>query len=68
MRVTLDGATSYTVDLYSSTSLHNKTVWQSGFLTPGDHTVTITRLGAKNAHSSGYTIDLDAIDLIGELR
>jgi hypothetical protein len=68
MRVTLDGATSYTVDLYSSTSAYNKTVWQSGFLTPGDHTVTITRLGTKNASSTGYTVDLDAIDLIGELK
>ena len=68
MWVTVDGATSYTVDLYSSASAYKKTVWRSGFLAPGDHTVTITRLGTKNAYSSGYTIDLDAIDLLGELK
>jgi hypothetical protein len=68
MRVTVDGGTSHTVDLYSSASAYKRLVWQSGFLAPGDHTVTITRLGTKNAYSSGYTIDLDAIDLIGELK
>ncbi len=65
MRVTVDGTATYTVDLYSSTTAYKKTVWQSGLLVPGDHTVTVKRLGSKNARSSGYTIDLDAIDLIG---
>jgi N-acetylmuramoyl-L-alanine amidase len=68
MRVTVDGTTVFTVDLYSSTVKYQQTVWASGFLTPGDHTVTIERLGTKNASSSGYTIDLDAVELIGVLR
>ena len=66
--MTLDSTTVFTVDLYSATTKYKQTVWKSGFLTPGDHTVKIERLGTRNASSSGYTIDLDAIDVIGVLR
>ena len=68
MKVTLDSLTTFTVDLYSSSTLYKQTVWKSGFLTPGDHTVKIERLGTKNASSSGYTVDVDAVDVIGVLR
>jgi hypothetical protein len=65
--ITLDGV-SKTVSLYSSTTAYKKTVWSSGFLAPGNHTITITRAGTKSTSSTGYTIDLDAVDLIGVLR
>jgi hypothetical protein len=65
--LTLDGV-SKTVSLYSSATAYKKTVYSSGFLTPGNHTLVISRAGTKSSSSSGYTIDIDAIDLIGELR
>jgi hypothetical protein len=68
VRVTLDRTTTFTADLYSAGTLYKQTVWKSGFLAPGDHTVKIERLGTRNASSSGFTIDLDAIDVIGVLR
>jgi hypothetical protein len=68
VQVTLDGTTTFTVDLYSATTKYKQTVWTSGFLTPGDHTVKIERLLTKNASSSGYTIDVDAVDVIGVLK
>jgi IPT/TIG domain len=67
LTVTLDGVAK-TVSLYSSTTAYKKTVYSSGFLTPGNHTLVITRAGTKSSSSTGYTIDIDAIDVIGELR
>jgi hypothetical protein len=39
-----------------------------GYLPPGDRTVKIESLGTKNASSSGYAVDLDAIDQVGVLK
>ncbi len=63
LTVTIDGVPQ-TVSLYSSTTTYKKVVL-TAFLVPGTHTVTITRAGTKSSSSSGYTIDLDAIDLFG---
>ena len=68
VKITLDGTTTFTVDLYSSTTKYKQIVWTSGFLSPGDHTLKIERLTTKNASSTGYTIDVDAVDVIGVLR
>ena len=65
--ITIDGV-SKAVSFYSSTTTYKKTVWSSGFLAPGNHTVTITRAGTKSTSSTGYTIDLDAVDVRGVLR
>ena len=65
--VTLDGVAK-TVSLYSPAVLYRKTVYSSGFLTPGNHTLVIARAGTKSSSSAGYTVDIDAIYLIGELR
>ena len=67
LTVTLDGV-SKTVSLYSSTTVYKKTVWSSGYLIPGNHTVVIKRAGTKSASSTGYTVDFDAAVLTGEWR
>jgi C1A family cysteine protease len=68
MSISVDGAAAITVDLYSYTTSYKQVVWSSGILTNGTHTVKITRLGTKNSSSTGYTIDLDAVDVIGLLQ
>jgi hypothetical protein len=64
LTVTIDGV-AQTVSLYSSVTTYKKVVLTK-FLTPGPHTVKIARAGTKSTSSTGYTIDLDAIDLFGE--
>ncbi len=64
LTVTIDGV-SQTVSLYSSATTYKKVVLTK-FLAPGAHTVKIARAGTKSSSSSGYTIDLDAVDLFGE--
>ena len=61
--VTVDGV-SQTVSLYSSLATYKKIVFTK-FVAPGIHTVKLSRAGTKSTSSSGYTIDLDAIDLYG---
>jgi C1A family cysteine protease len=68
MTVVLDSGATTTVDLYSRTASYKQTVWSSGYLTPGTHKVTITWMSTKNNSSTGYTIDLDAVDVIGTLQ
>ena len=63
LTVTIDGV-SQSVSLYSSATTYKKVVL-TAFLAPGTHTVTITRLGTKSSSSTGYTVDLDAVDLFG---
>ena len=66
--MTLDGTTTFTVDLYASAATYKQRVWTSGYLAPGDHTVKIERLGTKNASSTGNSISFDAIDVVGVLK
>ncbi len=66
--VKLDDQAPVLVDLYSSSALYKQTVWRSGFLTPGDHTVTVTWTGTKRTAATDYNINLDAVDVIGALR
>ena len=50
-RVTLDGTTPVTVDLYNSSTLYKQKVWSSGPLTSGAHTVKIKYTGTKRSAS-----------------
>ena len=65
--VSLDGGPPTNVDLYSSTSLYQQIVYNTGILAPGPHTLVIERTWAKNARSSGYVVSVDAFDVIGSL-
>lgn len=66
-RVSLDGEPPVSVNLYRSTTAYKQTVWSSGWLAPGDHTVTFSWTGTKSG-STGTTVDLDAVDVRGALR
>jgi hypothetical protein len=66
-KVTLDGATTSYVDLYSATTLYKRMVWSSGFLRPGEHVVTLEWTGTKRAAATGASVNLDAVDVRGVL-
>ena len=69
MKVTLDGTSTFTVDLYNATTaLYKQTLWSSGLLPLGDHTVTVEWAGEKNPASSNTYVSLDAVDVIGAVR
>ncbi len=65
-KVTLDGndAGTVTVDLYSPTTIWKKSVYNTGLLDDGTHTVVIECLGAKNPASWWYSIGVDAFDVM----
>jgi hypothetical protein len=67
-KITLDATSTWTVDLYAPTYTYQAEIWTSGTLTSGDHTVRVEWTGLKSPSSSGARIDLDAIDINGELR
>ncbi len=67
-KVTLDAGTPdevvKIVDLYSWTQGYKRTVYNTGLLDEGSHTVVIEWLGEKYWRSAGTTISVDAFDLI----
>jgi hypothetical protein len=65
--ISVDGGPRVLVDLYSYTTKYRQTVFSTGFLPPGTHTVWVGYSGFKNRYSKGYNINLDAFDVIGEL-
>ena len=66
-RVTLDGKTSTTVDLYSPTEVYKAKVYSTGLLARGPHTLTIEWTGVKNPASAYHLIGVDAFDVAGSL-
>ncbi len=66
--VTLDGRAPVLVDLYNSGAQWQQKVWSTGFMAPGNHTVIVTRAGQKNTYSTGYVVNLDAVDVRGILK
>jgi hypothetical protein len=66
--IILDGTETFSVDLYSADVGWGLTVWSSGLLTEGDHTVSIKWAGTKNDAATGTNINLDAVDVMGDLR
>jgi hypothetical protein len=66
--IRLDDGAAVLVDLYSPTTVYKQRVWSTGFLTPGDHTVTIEWTGKKRPAATGTYVNLDAVNVIGTLR
>jgi N-acetylmuramoyl-L-alanine amidase len=66
-RVSVDGGTPVTVDLYGSAVQYQKSVWNTGTLSTGEHTVTIEWTGTKNAKATAQNVSVDAFDVIGAL-
>jgi hypothetical protein len=65
-KVTLDGGTPISVNLYSSTTKYNQKVWSVSGLAPGTHTLVIAWTGTRGG-GTGTTINLDALDITGTL-
>lgn len=65
--VSVDGGPTAYVDLYSPDVRHQQTVWDSGALAYGTHTVAVTLIGRANAASSGAFVSVDAFDVAGDL-
>jgi hypothetical protein len=64
-KVTLDGNDAGTVDLYSASAANVQSVWNTGTLANGKHTVIIQWTGTKNGSSQASNVGLDAFDIIG---
>jgi hypothetical protein len=64
-KVTLDGGSPIQVDCYSASTKYAETLWQSGSLASGNHTVKIECTGTCSAASTSYWICVDAFDIIG---
>ena len=62
-RVRLDGVTQSDVDLYSVVDDFAAVAWRSTGLSAATHTIEVQVLGTKNPLSSGFDVDVDAIDL-----
>jgi thermitase len=54
------------VDLYGAND-YQRLVYKKTGLTPGTHTIKIVVDGTKNENSTGYSINVDAFDVLGEL-
>ena len=67
-KVTLDGGSPVTVDLYSASGLWQQKVWSTGILASGTHTVKIQWTGTKPAGASAANINVDAFDVTGTLN
>jgi hypothetical protein len=66
-KITIDGTTTQTVDLYNASSVVT-TVWTSPTLANGAHTIKIQCTGTKNTKSTATYIGVDAFDVTGTLQ
>ena len=65
--VILDDREPAFVDLYSSATLYQQKVYETGILPKGPHTLSIYWVGETNVASSGTYINTDAFDVFGEI-
>jgi RHS repeat-associated protein len=63
--VTLDEEDPVPVDLYGETTLYQQSVWNTGSLDEGTHTVTIEWTDTKNELSTDKKIAVDAVEVMG---
>ena len=61
--VSIDGGAPVTVDMYSSAAKWQQTVFSSGPLSAGPHTMVIQLLGTKNPSATGTKVMIDAFNL-----
>lgn len=58
-QVLIDGSLAGTVDLYAATTTYQATVFESGPLEPGSHTITVRSTGTKNPSSRYAYVTVD---------
>jgi peptidoglycan hydrolase-like protein with peptidoglycan-binding domain len=66
-KITVDGTDTYAADAYDPAAAYQATIWASGKLANGAHTITIEWTGTKNAASTDTYVSLDAFTVIGSL-
>jgi hypothetical protein len=66
-KVTLDGAQTFSVDLYSPSPLYQQSLWDTGQLTAGAHTLKIEWTGTSNSSSYGTYVNVDGFLVTGTL-
>ncbi len=67
-KVTVDSTTTPAyVDYYAADYAHQQNLYSLFNLSDTTHTVTIERIGSKNASSTGYLIGVDAVEVAGML-
>ena len=67
-KVVVDKRAPVYLNLYSAGTKWKQTVWSTGTLKAGVHTVTITWTGKKGASAGGTNIGIDALDIVGTLK
>ena len=65
--VTLDSSAPVSVDLCNSITLYKQSVWSTGTLSSGPHTVKIEYSGTKGTNATGTAVNIDAVDVTGAL-
>ena len=63
--VTVDGSEADYVDFYSEISHYQQVVYNTGMLEPGQHTVTFKWADMHTACSTGFAINVDAVQVLG---
>jgi len=64
--LSLDGGTPTMLDFYGATRTGDVVLWTSPTLPEGQHTLTLTDTGAKDAASTGTNIIVDRVSYIGQ--
>ncbi len=63
--VSVDGYEDGYADFYTEVAGYKKTVYRTDMLDEGPHTVTLTWAGYKREYSTGYAINVDAVQVLG---
>ena len=64
--LSLDGGTPTMLDFYGATRTGNVALWTSPTLPEGQHTITVTEAGTKDAAATGDNIIIDRVSYIGQ--
>ena len=67
VKITLDGGTPVSVDLYNGSTLYQQSVWNTGVLANRNHTVKLEWAGVRRSAATACNIGLDAFDIAGTL-
>lgn len=66
-RVYLDGAYKGTVDQYRKSTAYRRTIYKSGWLPSGIHTLELRPAGAHSRRSTGNTVGIDSFTVYGRV-
>ena len=67
VKITLDGGTPVSIDLYNGSTLYQQSVWNTGVLPNRTHTVKGEWAGVRRSAATASNIGLDAFDIAGTL-